>query len=141
MWWSQVSVRLPAYPRGFHLISDRILDQCADLQRIECGLAHIFLQHTSASLSLNENTDPDVRRDLEMAIDRICPESWPYEHSCEGPDDMPAHLKSSLLGASLLVPIQNGHLGLGTWQGIYLCEHRHRGGQRKLLVTLSGKLF
>jgi secondary thiamine-phosphate synthase enzyme len=123
------------------LITQRLLAACSDLPQIECGLAHFFLQHTSASLTLNENTDPDVRLDLEMATRRLCPEDGSYRHACEGPDDMPAHVKASLLGSSLLIPIRGGRLALGTWQGIYLCEHRQRGGERQVVITLFGQPF
>ncbi len=105
------------------------------------GFLHLFLQHTSASLTINENASPDVRTDLTMALDQVAPESWPFRHADEGPDDMPAHVKASLTGVSLTIPVHAGQLGLGTWQGIYLCEHRNRGGQRHLLATIWGKAY
>ena len=134
----QRSLRLPPMPRGFHLISDRIAHALTEMSPIGAGVLHLFLCHTSASLTLNENADPDVRRDLEMSFNRIAPEEAPYTHTCEGPDDMPAHVKSSLLGASLLIPLRSGRMLLGTWQGIYLCEHREHGGSRQLWMTAWG---
>jgi len=139
MWWSQVPIQLPALSRGCHLITPRILQAVTEIQRIECGFLQLFLQHTSASLTLNENADPDVRGDLELSLNHLCPENLPYRHTCEGPDDMPAHVKASLLGASLQLPIQRGRLALGTWQGIYLCEHRDRAAGRRILATLYGQ--
>lgn len=136
--WRQFEISLSPKPRGFHLISSEVLEQLPDLANIQVGLLHVFIQHTSASISLNENADPDVRLDMELSINRICPEDLPYRHTCEGPDDMPAHVKASLFGASISVPISKGRLALGTWQGIYLGEHRNRGGSRKLIVTLQG---
>lgn len=126
--------------RGFHLVTHEILDQVPELQSFQVGLAHIFLEHTSASLTLNENADPDVRVDFESYFSRAVPENEPYFiHTIEGPDDMPAHIKASMLGASVTVPVQGGRLKLGTWQGIYLCEHRERGGSRRLVVTVNGE--
>jgi secondary thiamine-phosphate synthase enzyme len=140
MKWFQKSIRLPAVPRGFHLITDLLEAQLPELEEIEIGLAHIFIQHTSASLSINENADPTVRHDFEQHFNKAVPENAPYyRHTLEGPDDMPAHIKASLLGASVTVPITNGSFNLGTWQGIYLCEHRNHGGKRTVLVTLQGK--
>ncbi|MEX1223403.1 MAG: secondary thiamine-phosphate synthase enzyme YjbQ [Pirellulales bacterium] len=110
-----------------------------DLASYRVGLMQVFIRHTSASLSINENADPDVPRDLEMAVNHVAPESLPYVHTIEGPDDMPAHVKASLLGSSVLIPIADGRLALGVWQGIYLCEHRNRATARKLLVTLWGE--
>ncbi|MDG2384187.1 MAG: secondary thiamine-phosphate synthase enzyme YjbQ [Pirellulaceae bacterium] len=138
MIWSQANVTLPPFSRGFHLITGPVCAALPDLQRIQTGLLHVFIKHTSASLTINENADPDVRVDLEMAISKIAPENFPYVHTMEGPDDMPAHVKSSLLGNSLCLPISGGGLNLGTWQGIYLCEHRDRGGPRKIVVTAFG---
>jgi secondary thiamine-phosphate synthase enzyme len=109
------------------------------MSQIKIGLLHVFIQHTSASLSINENADPDVPRDLESFFNALAPEDFPCTHTCEGPDDMPAHVKSSLLGASLTIPISEGRLCLGTWQGIYLCEHRNHGGQRSLVLTMQGE--
>ncbi len=126
-------------PRGAHLVTREIVDALADLSRLRIGLAHIFIRHTSASLTLNENASPDVRRDFETWFDVAVPEQFAWTHTDEGPDDMPAHVKASLMGPSLTLPIADGRLGLGTWQGIYLCEHRDRGGPRALLVTLQGE--
>lgn len=137
--WHQQSVQLRGRGRGFHLITAEILAACPEIGRCEIGLLHLFLQHTSASLTLNENADPDVRIDLETAANQICPETTPFQHTCEGPDDMPAHVKSSLFGASLSIPIRNGRLALGTWQGIYLCEHRNARHTRSLVLTLQGR--
>ena len=134
----QTELVLPAMPRGFHLITDRVADALRRLDPVSVGLAHLFLCHTSASLTLNENADPDVRADLEQTMNHLVPEHFPYAHTCEGPDDMPAHVKSSLLGASVTVPVRSSRLLLGTWQGIYLCEHRDRGGTRRLWITLWG---
>ncbi len=110
-----------------------------EIGRLQTGLLHVFIQHTSASLTINENADPDVPYDLEASLNAIAPESFPYRHTVEGPDDMPAHVKSVLLGSSVSVPIERGHLCLGTWQGIYLCEHRDRAGSRSLVLTLHGE--
>ena len=138
MHWHQVTLRLPPQPRGFHLVTAEVCDRLPQISQFACGLLHIFIQHTSASLSINENADTDVPRDLEMAINTIAPEDLPYLHTIEGPDDMPAHVKSSLLGSSLTIPIQDGRLALGTWQGIYLCEHRDQATSRNLVLTLQG---
>jgi secondary thiamine-phosphate synthase enzyme len=138
MAWIQRNVTLPAHARGFHLITREVLAALPELARIEVGLLHVFIQHTSASLTINENADPDVPADLESSLSAIAPEDFPYSHSLEGPDDMPAHVKASILGSSVIVPVVHGQLGLGAWQGIYLCEHRERGGQRKLVLTLWG---
>lgn len=137
--WEQQVLTLPSYPRGFHLITDHVVAALPKLSHYQVGLLHLFIQHTSASLSINENADPDVPIDLESAINAIAPEDFPYQHTMEGPDDMPAHVKSSLLGSSLLVPISAGRLCLGTWQGIYLCEHRNHGGARKVVLTIQGQ--
>ena len=120
------------------LITDQIVKSCPDLSRIKVGFLHLFLRHTSASLTINENADPDVRRDLTMALDHAVPESLPYEHNAEGSDDMPAHVKASLIGVSLQIPVANGKLLLGTWQGIYLCEHRAASHRREIVCTLYG---
>ena len=138
MKWIQRTIELPPLPRGFHLVTSLILEAVPELARIDVGLMHVFVQHTSASLSLNENADPDVPLDLETMLSTIAPEDFPYRHTCEGADDMPAHVKSSLLGSSVSVPIAQGRLALGTWQGIYLCEHRNRGGSRRLVLTVQG---
>lgn len=137
--WTQTIVKLRPRSRGFHLITREIVDAIEDLERLEIGQLHVFIQHTSASLTINENADPDVRVDMETAANQLCPESSPFVHTCEGPDDMPAHVKSSLFGASVLVPVRDGRLALGTWQGIYLCEHRDHGGSRNIVLTLQGK--
>ena len=132
-------MRLPAYSRGFHLITNEIIQSLTDLQNIKTGMCQVFIQHTSASLTINENADRTVRKDFETFFNKAIPENDPdYLHTYEGPDDMPAHLKSALLGSSVLIPITNGSLSLGTWQGIYLCEHRNNGGKRNLVVTIWG---
>jgi secondary thiamine-phosphate synthase enzyme len=139
MLWHQAQIRLKPRPRGFHLITGELLAALPEIGKLEIGLAHFFIQHTSASLSVNENADPDVRADLARWIDRAVPEDAPYfEHTAEGADDMPAHVKSSLLGASVTIPIRGGRLALGTWQGIYLGEHRDHGGARTVIATLTG---
>jgi secondary thiamine-phosphate synthase enzyme len=139
MAWIQKQIRLPALPRGFHLVTREVLSEVPELSQIEVGLMHVFIMHTSASLSINENADPDVPVDLEMSFNKIAPESFPYVHTCEGPDDMPAHVKASMIGNSLTIPVNGGRLCLGTWQGIYLCEHRNHGGSRRLVVTIQGE--
>lgn len=133
----QKTLTLPPKPRGFHLITDEVERVVFD-SKIQTGTAHIFLQHTSASLSINENADPSVRRDFEAFFTDICDDKPYYVHTYEGSDDMPAHIKNALLGNSLIIPITNGRLNLGTWQGIYLGEHRDFGGGRKIIVTLQG---
>ena len=138
--WIQRTVVLREKPRGFHLVTRELLEQLPELGRIEIGLLHVFIQHTSASLSINENADPSVRGDLERHFNHQVPEGAPYyQHNDEGPDDMPAHIKSVLLGSSLSIPVSQGRLALGTWQGIYLNEHRNRGGARRLVLTLQGQ--
>lgn len=137
--WFQYQVTLPAFPRGFHLITDRVTQADQRIGECSVGLMHIFIQHTSASLTINENADPDVRADFETAMNHAVPESLPYVHTLEGPDDMPAHVKASMMGSSLTIPISSGRLALGTWQGIYLCEHRNQAGGRRLVVTVSGQ--
>ena len=137
MGWYQTRLTLPPFRRGFHLITDHILRAVPEVASVQIGLLNVFIQHTSASLSINENADPDVPKDLESAFNAIAPEDFPYEHTCEGPDDMPAHVKASLLGSSLTIPISNGRLCLGTWQGLYLCEHRNHGGQRSIILTIQ----
>ncbi|MAD43472.1 MAG: hypothetical protein CMI02_17040 [Oceanospirillaceae bacterium] len=138
--WQQYEIRLKPRRRGFHLVTDEIVAQLADLRDISVGMAHIFIQHTSASLTINENADPTVRVDFESVFNRLVKENEPYyEHTLEGSDDLPAHIKASLLGPSVTVPVSNGRLNLGTWQGIYLCEHRNQGGSRRLVVTLQGE--
>ncbi|MCW8348337.1 MULTISPECIES: secondary thiamine-phosphate synthase enzyme YjbQ [Vibrio] len=140
--WQQQSLLIRAKPRGFHLITDEIKQQLPQLQGYSVGLLHLFIQHTSASLSLNENADPTVRKDMERHFNRYVPEDAPYyEHTYEGSDDMPAHIKSALLGASISLPISQGYLALGTWQGIYLGEHRDHGGERRIIATLQGQTY
>ncbi len=139
MSWLQRTIKLPACQRGFHLITNEIVSAMPEISELSIGQLHIFLQHTSASLTINENADPDVRVDLESSINAIAPENFPYIHTMEGPDDMPAHVKSSLLGASLTVPVTDGRLNLGTWQGIYLAEHRDYATPRRIVLTLQGE--
>ena len=137
--WQQKEIVLEPRPRGFHLITREVVSQIPELKKIRVGLMHVFIHHTSASLTLNENASPDVRGDFEEHFNRMVPEGAPYfEHTLEGPDDMPAHIKASLLGSSLTIPIKNGQLVLGTWQGLYLCEHRDKAGARMLTVTVHG---
>jgi secondary thiamine-phosphate synthase enzyme len=137
--WAQHQIVLRPRPRGFHLVTREIVEQLPQLGAIDVGLAHVFIRHTSASLTINENASPDVRRDFESWFNEAVPERAPYwTHTLEGDDDMPAHLKAALLGPSLTIPIANGRLALGTWQGIYLCEHRDSGGPRSLVITLFG---
>lgn len=131
---TQHFITLPAFPRGFHLITDQLLDR---LKLPEKGILNVFIQHTSAGLTINENADPTVRTDMESSFNHIVKENEPfYEHTFEGPDDMPAHIKSSMVGSSLNIPITDSRLNLGTWQGIYLCEFRNHGGKRKLVLTI-----
>jgi secondary thiamine-phosphate synthase enzyme len=137
--WSQTEIRLPAHSRGFHLITHEIESGLSDLEPVEVGLLHVFIEHTSASLTINENASPDVSHDMEMAVNKMVPENWPYIHTLEGPDDMPAHIKSSIFGPAVTIPISQGRLNLGTWQGVFLCEHRDHGGNRKLVLTLQGE--
>jgi len=139
MTFYQREIKLPAFGRGFHLVTGVIEKEFPEISKIGVGLAQVFIKHTSASLTLNENADPTVRTDFESHFNHTVPENAPYyRHTFEGSDDMPAHLKSSLLGSSVVVPITSGRLNLGTWQGIYLCEHRDRGGRRKVVVTAFG---
>ncbi|CAH1100118.1 unnamed protein product [Psylliodes chrysocephalus] len=138
--WCQRKVNLRPQHRGVHLVTEEILRQLPELNSFVIGLCHIQILHTSASLALNESWDPDVRDDMEMMLNKIVPEGLPYRHSCEGPDDMPAHVKACFLGSNLTIPITEGKLNLGTWQGIWLCEHRDHAGSRKLMVTLNGCL-
>ena len=139
MIWRQSVLRLPAHRRGFHLITPEIRAALPQLSELATGILHVFVQHTSASLMINENADPDVPYDLERALDALAPEDFPYRHTCEGPDDMPAHVKAALLGCSVSVPIASGRLLLGTWQGIYLCEHRNHATARSLVLTMWGE--
>lgn len=139
MWLSR-SIVISSKRRGFHLITAEVLEAVPEVSQLSAGLLHVFIQHTSASLTLNENADPDVRHDFETYFNQIAPEEGlPLRHTLEGPDDMPAHIKASLLGASVSVPIADGRLQTGTWQGIYLCEHRNHGGSRRLVITLAGE--
>jgi secondary thiamine-phosphate synthase enzyme len=138
MTWYQEHLELSPARRGYHLITSQVVEAIPDISRIRIGQLTVFIQHTSASLTINENADPDVQVDMESLINQIVPEDFPYVHTLEGPDDMPAHMKASLMGASVTVPVQNGKLALGTWQGIYLCEHRDQGGRRRLILTLQG---
>lgn len=139
MKWYQKTHRLPSFKRGFHLITDRIIDACPELSNLEMGMCQVFIKHTSASLTINENADPTVRTDFESHMNVMVPENAPYYiHTYEGPDDMPAHIKASLLGASVQIPITNGRLNLGLWQEIYLCEHRDNASGRELIITLFG---
>lgn len=140
--WFQREITLAARPRGFHLVTNEIVAAVPEIGRFAVGLAHVFICHTSAALALNENADPTVRADMEAYFNRLAPEDAPYyQHTVEGPDDMPAHVKAVLLGSSLTIPIRDGRLALGTWQGVYLCEHRNHGGRRTVIVTLSGQLM
>ncbi len=138
--WIQKEITLKARHRGFHIITGEIVSQVPELVNIKTGIANIFIKHTSASLTINENVSPDVRSDMEKHFNKTVPENAPYyDHMLEGSDDMPAHIKATIIGPSLTIPIKNGRLSLGTWQGIYLCEHRDSGGARRVVVTLSGE--
>jgi secondary thiamine-phosphate synthase enzyme len=137
--WVQREITLAARPRGFHLVTREIVAALPELDDVDVGLLHLLIQHTSASLAMNENASPDVRRDFESYFNAAVPEDAPYwTHTVEGADDMPAHIKASLLGPSLTLPVARGRLALGSWQGIYLCEHRNRGGTRSVVATLWG---
>jgi secondary thiamine-phosphate synthase enzyme len=138
--WIQRQITLRPRPRGFHLVTDEVVEAVPELRELRVGIATVFMQHTSASLTLNENASPDVRRDFAAWFDRAVPDGADYfVHTLEGPDDMPAHVKSSLTGSSLVLPVAGGRLALGTWQGIYLCEHRDSGGARRVIVTAFGE--
>lgn len=137
--WVSKTLELPAFPRGCHVITRQLLQLLPELAEYQVGSCHLFIQHTSASLTINENASPDVPLDLNDALDRLAPENAPYRHTDEGPDDMPAHVKSSLMGPGLLLPIAQGRLALGMWQGIYLNEHRNYGGPRRVVVTIQGQ--
>lgn len=139
MAWVQREIRLSPRPRGFHLITDEIARALPEIGSLRVGLLHVFILHTSASLTINENADPDVRHDMEMAVNHLAPEDLPYVHTLEGADDMPAHVKASLMGSSVTIPVRDGRLALGTWQGICLCEHRDHGGSRRIVLTLQGE--
>ena len=138
--WLQREITLRPRPRGFHLVTDEVESALPELREVQVGLAHLFIRHTSASLTLNENASPDVRRDFESWFNAVVPEDAPFwTHTIEGPDDMPAHIKASVLGPDLTVPVSRGRFALGTWQGVYLCEHRDHGGARSLMVTVFGE--
>jgi secondary thiamine-phosphate synthase enzyme len=137
--WAQRELTLEPRPRGFHLVTREIVGALPEIAQLRVGLLHLLIQHTSASLTLNENASPDVRRDFETWISAAVPEDFAWTHTLEGADDMPAHVKGSLMGFALTLPVGDGHLRLGTWQGIYLCEHRDRGGPRSVVATLQGE--
>ena len=135
----QQEIKLKPYPRGFHLITDHILREIPEIKEIKIGMLQVFIKHTSASLTINENADSTVRTDFESHFNKMVPENMPYYiHTYEGSDDMPAHIKASLLSSSVQIPITNGNLNMGIWQGIYLCEHRDYGGSRRLILTVFG---
>jgi secondary thiamine-phosphate synthase enzyme len=137
--WTQRELTLEPRPRGFHLVTREIVGALPEIAQLRVGLLHLLIQHTSASLTLNENASPDVRRDFETWANAAVPDDFAWTHTLEGADDMPAHVKGSLMGFSLTLPVGDGHLRLGTWQGIYLCEHRDRGGPRSVVATLQGE--
>lgn len=138
--WHQVEIQLPPFPRGFHIITAQIEDALKAFNLLKVGTLHIFIKHTSASIAINEGADPSVRVDFETHFNKLVPEnSSDFIHNAEGPDDMPAHIKSALLGSSILIPIKNGRMNLGTWQDIYLCEHRNRASERNLVLTVNGE--
>jgi secondary thiamine-phosphate synthase enzyme len=137
--WHQRDITLRPRPRGFHLVTEEVVGALPELEGLQVGLLHLLLQHTSASLTLNENASPDVRRDMETWVNTVVPEQFPWTHTLEGADDMPAHVKASLMGAALTLPLRDGAPVLGTWQGIYLCEHRDHGGARRLTATVWGE--
>jgi secondary thiamine-phosphate synthase enzyme len=138
MGWFQHEIQLPAFPQGIHKITERVVAALPELARVRVGLLNVFVQHTSASLTINENADPDVLYDLDQSLAALAPDDAPYRHVEEGPDDMPGHVKASLMGCSLTIPIRNGQVCLGIWQGICLCEHRRHGDRRRLVLTLQG---
>ncbi len=138
MEWLQRGIQLPAVAKGLHLITRQICDALPELADFSVGMLNVFIQHTSASLTVNEGADPDVPADLDAFFDHLVPESYPYRHTIEGPDDMPAHAKAAVFGCSINIPVQDGRLALGTWQGIFLCEHRRRASGRYLVLTLWG---
>ena len=139
MSWFQKQMTLKARARGFHLITSEVVESLPEIANVRVGLLQVFIRHTSASLTINENADSDVPRDLESSLNTLAPEDFPYVHTIEGPDDMPAHVKASLMGSSVTIPIADGRLLLGTWQGIYLCEHRNKAAGRSLVLTLWGE--
>jgi len=139
--WVQIEFNIAAKKRGFHLITDEIVNAIPELSSVKCGVLHLFIKHTSASLTINENADPTVRQDLENHFNKFVPERAPYyRHDYEGDDDMPAHIKNCILGSALTIPITDGTLNLGTWQGIYLCEHRNHGGSRSIVATVNAEI-
>ena len=138
--WMQKNINIKSISRGFHIITDQVIDQIPEIKSINIGILHLFIKHTSASLTINENADKTVRNEFEKHFNEMVPENQSYyQHTYEGPDDMPAHLKASILGSSISIPISNGRLNMGTWQGIYLCEHRNNAFQRKMVATIQGK--
>lgn len=138
--WSQQQINLPPFSRGFHIITSYVIDSTPEIKNHSIGMLHLFIKHTSASIAINEGADPDVRTDFETHFNKLVPENSPdFIHNAEGPDDMPAHIKSAILGSSLSIPITDGKINLGTWQDIYLCEHRNHGSGRKLIVTIEGQ--
>jgi len=138
--WMQKNISIKSISRGFHIITDQVTEQIPEIKTIKIGILHLFIKHTSASLTINENADKTVRNDFEEHFNEMVPENQSYyQHTYEGPDDMPAHLKASILGSSISIPISNGHLNMGTWQGIYLCEHRNNAFQRKMVATIQGE--
>jgi len=140
--WYQKEIILKSNKRGFYLITSKITEKVPEISKIKIGVMHLFINHTSASLTINENADPTVQEDLESHFNQSVPENAPYyKHTFEGPDDMPAHIKTTIIGSSLTVPISNGKLNLGTWQGIYMCEHRNTPRNRKIIVTINGKSY
>ena len=138
--WAQQQINLPAFSRGFHIITSYVIDSVPEIKNQSIGMLHLFIKHTSASIAINEGADPDVRVDFETQFNKLVPENSPdFIHNAEGPDDMPAHIKSAILGSSLSIPITDGKINLGTWQDIYLCEHRNHASGRKLIVTIEGQ--
>ena len=138
--WSQQQINLPAFSRGFHIITSYVIDSTPEIKNHSIGMLHLFIKHTSASIAINEGADPDVRVDFETHFNKLVPENSPdFIHNAEGPDDMPAHIKSAILGSSLSIPITDGKINFGTWQDIYLCEHRNHASGRKLIVTIEGE--
>ena len=138
--WAQQQINLPAFSRGFHIITSYVIDSVPEIKNQSIGMLHLFIKHTSASIAINEGADPDVRVDFETHFNKLVPENSPdFIHNAEGPDDMPAHIKSAILGSSLSIPITDGKINLGIWQDIYLCEHRNHASGRKLIVTIEGQ--
>ena len=139
MSWKQRKIDVGPFPAGFHLITANVVEAMPEIRQCRVGLLHVFIQHTSAALTINENADPDVLHDLKARLADLAPEDYPYRHTSEGPDDMPAHIKTALLDSSLSIPVSDGRLALGTWQGIYLCEHRRQANRRQLILTIQGE--